>query len=152
MAASVGAPYLGEFPEALGATKDGISASIWQMQQFQDILVMPGSKTFALLQCEFGASTPKPTRFVTDLNCCEGNIYMGVPQFDSTWHYKGPLPPRCTHDGNHSQLIGTDDQGQWKTGQQHITRALYASSLHVPLRRLGYNHPPLRGGKLLRMS
>ena len=115
LAASVGASYLGEFPEDLGATKNGISASIWQMQQFQDILVMPGSKAFALLQCEFGASTPKPTRFVTDLNCCEGNIYMGVPQFDSTWHYKGPLPLRCTHDGNHSQLIGTDDQGQWKT-------------------------------------
>ena len=115
LASSVDAFYLGEFPEDLGATNNGIPASIWQMQQFQDVLVWPGSKTFALFQCEFGASTPKPTRLVTDLDGWEGNIYMGVPQFDSAWHYKGPLPPRCSHGGDHPQLIGTDEQGQWRT-------------------------------------
>ena len=39
LASSVDAFYLGEFPEDLGATNNGIPASIWQMQQFQDVLV-----------------------------------------------------------------------------------------------------------------
>ena len=115
LASEVDAHYLGEFPEDLGATQNGVPASIWQMQQFQDLLLLPGCSTFAVFQCEFGAETPKPTRFVSDLKFFEGNIYPGVPQFDSTWHYKGPLPSRCPHDGRHPQLIGTNEWGQWKT-------------------------------------
>ena len=45
LASDVGAFYLGEFPEDLGATKNGIPASIWQMQQVQDLLVLPGCST-----------------------------------------------------------------------------------------------------------
>ena len=115
LASEVGAHYLGEFPEDLGATRNGVPASFWQMEQFQDLLLLPGCSTFAIFQCEFGAETPKPTRFVSDLKFFEGNTYPGVPQFDSTWHYKGPLPPRCPHDGRHPQLIGTNEWGQWKT-------------------------------------
>ena len=115
LASDVGAHYLGEFPEDLGATKNGIPASIWQMQQFQDLLVLPGCRTFAIFQCEFGAETPKPTRFVSDLKFFEGNIFPGVPQFDKAWNYKGPLPPHCPHGGDHPQLIGVNELGQWKT-------------------------------------
>jgi len=115
LASDVGAFYLGEFPEDLGATKNGIPASIWQMQQFQDLLVLPGCRTFAIFQCEFGAETPKPTRFVSDLRFFEGNIFLGAPQFDKAWNYKGPLPSQCPHGGNHPQLIGTNEKGQWKT-------------------------------------
>ena len=115
LASEVGAYYLGEFPEDLGATKNGNPASIWQMQQFQDLLVLPGCRTFAIFQCEFGAETPKPTRFVSDLQFFEGNIFPGVPQFDKAWNYKGPLPPHCPHGGGHPQLIGVNESGQWKT-------------------------------------
>ncbi len=54
LALDIGATYLGELPEDLGATSTGVPASFWQMQQFQDILACRGSKTFAIFQCEYG--------------------------------------------------------------------------------------------------
>ena len=64
LAHEMGATFLGEFPEDLGATNTGVPASFWQMQQFQEMLAFRDSKTFAIFQCEFGAQTPKPTRLL----------------------------------------------------------------------------------------
>ena len=108
--------FLGEFPEDLGATSNGIPASMWQMQQFQDTLLFPACQTFALFQCEFGASSPKPTRFISDLQNFEGLVHQGVPRFDKDWKYLGPLPNACPHPKAHEPLIGMDDQGNWRTG------------------------------------
>ena len=75
-----------------------------------------GSHTFAIFQCEFGAQTPKPTRFVTDLSGFEGPTHSGSPQFNKNWKYQGPLPTHCPRPDSHEQLIGQDAQGNWKTG------------------------------------
>ena len=115
LAHEIGATYLGEFPEDLGLTSTGVPASFWQMQQFQEVLSFRDSKTFSVFQCEFGAATPKPTRFVTDLEGFDGPLHWGAPQFDKDWKYIGPLPPHCPHPGQHAQLIGQNAEGQWKT-------------------------------------
>ena len=116
LAHEIGSTYLGEFPEDLGATSTGVPASFWQMQQFQEVLAFKDSQTFAIFQCEYGAQTPKPTRFITDLIGFEGPLHLGSPQFSKGWKYLGPLPTQCPHPGSHDQLIGQDDQGNWKTG------------------------------------
>lgn len=115
LAEEVGSFYLSEFPEDLGATDTGVPASLWQMPQFANNLVKKGMQTFAIFQCEFGAATPKPTRFFTDLRFFEGNFYVGVPCFDKQWKYLGPLPKSCPHPGQHEPLIGVNADGKWKT-------------------------------------
>ena len=115
LAAEINSKFLSEFPEDLGFTPTGVPASLWQMQQFQDNLMRPHMKTFALFQCEYGAHTPKPTRFMSDLDHFHGNFYSGVPIFNNEWKYMGPLPPCCPHPGQHDQLIGMDADGKWKT-------------------------------------
>ena len=115
MAVEVGAFFLVEFPEDLGVTDTGVPASIWQMRRFSDHLARRGMRTFALFQCEFGASSQKPTRFLSDLEHFEGNIYFGIPTFDRSWRYQGPLPRTCPHAGQHEPLIGTNPDGSWKT-------------------------------------
>ena len=77
LAHEIGATFLGEFPEDLGATNTGV------------------------FQCEFGAQTPKPTRFITDLMGFEGPIHSGSPQCNKNWKYQGPLPAQCPHPGSH---------------------------------------------------
>ena len=116
IAREIGSHFLGEFPEDLGATSTGVPASIWQMDAFFSLLANPGVMTMALFQCEFGASTPKPTRLITDLQNFEGPYHEGIPTFTADWRYLGPLPKSCPHPGQHEQLIGLDDSGKWKTG------------------------------------
>ena len=84
LAHEIGATYLGEFPEDLGATSTGVPASFWQKQQFQEVLALRNSKAFAIFQCEFGAQTPKPTRFVTDLFGFEGPIHLAAHNLTKT--------------------------------------------------------------------
>ena len=116
LAEQINSYFLAEFPEDLGQTSNGTPASFWQMQQFQDTLALEGACTFAIFQCEFGALTPKPTRFVTSLKHFSGNTFAGPPHFDKNWRYLGPLPTSCPHPGAHEALIGTDESGVWKTG------------------------------------
>jgi hypothetical protein len=115
LAEELDARFLSEFPEDLGKTDTGVPASLWQMQEFMKNLAKKNMKTFALFQCEFGAKTPKPTRFLSDLDHFKGSIYEGVPEFDREWKYKGPLPGGCPHPGQHDTLTGTDHEGKWKT-------------------------------------
>ena len=116
LAYELDAAFLSEFPEDLGKMDTGVPASLWQMQKFSDCLARKNMKTFALFQCEFGAQTPKPTRFLSDLDHFIGNFYLGAPEFYDDWSYKGPLPRVCPHPGAHQPLIGTDHEGKWKTG------------------------------------
>ena len=115
LAEELDARFLSEFPEDLGKADTGVPASLWQTQEFSNQLARKNMKTFALFQCEFGAATPKPTRFLSDLDHFKGNIYEGVPDFNQDWSYKGPLPKACPHVGQHEPLIGTDRDGRWKT-------------------------------------
>ena len=91
IAREIGSHFLGEFPEDLGATSTGVPASIWQMDAFFSLLANPGVMTMALFQCEFGGSSPKPTRLITDLQNFEGPYHEGIPTFTADWRYLGPL-------------------------------------------------------------
>jgi len=136
LADEMGSTFLSEFPEDLGLTDTGVPASLWQMPEFTQALMRKGMHTFALFQCEFGAATPKPTRFLSDLQHFEGVFYPGIPQFDKDWKYKGPLPRGCPHAGQHDALIGLGEDGQWKTAPAahypdqlcaFLARAIYKS-------------------------
>ena len=155
IAREIGSHFLGEFPEDLGATSTGVPASIWQMDAFFSLLANPGVMTMALFQCEFGASTPKPTRLITDLQNFEGPYHEGIPTFTADWRYLGPLPKSCPHPGQHEQLIGLDDSGKWKTGPaahypgelclfiaKAIAKTFASWGRSLPLPHKTSSHPP----------
>ena len=86
-----------ENPEDLGSInygphKGGRPASMWQWEQFHDLISTGKVQTFAIHQSDFGVDYPKPTRFVwkgtADLpSCCK----KGPPTVDTEGNYLGPL-------------------------------------------------------------
>ena len=155
LAGELGAYFLSEFPEDLGLTDTGVPASLWQMPQFMDQLAKKDMQTFALFQCEFGAATPKPTRFLSDLKHFAGKFYVGAPSFDTEWRYKGPLPKTCPHPGQHEALIGVNEAGQWKTSPAahypgplcpFIAEAIYNTWADSSFATMGAFSPEASGG------
>ena len=119
LAHSAGNPYLWEHPEDLGkAADDLIPATIWQWPEILDLLSATSAQCFAFYQCQFEAPYPKPTRVLTTLPFFQHRQppYSGLPSFSKVGAYLGPLPPQCSHGGNHEPLIGKDENtGAWKT-------------------------------------
>ena len=59
-------PFLLEHPEDLGMTATGHTpASIWQLPEAVALYTHENVMTFAVYQCQFGAASPKPTRFLS---------------------------------------------------------------------------------------
>lgn len=110
---SFGGKFLWEHPEDLGSVNGEFPASIWQWSEVRDLLVRTNATTFAIQQCLFGASTPKPTRFLTTLPISDSRCHFGWPQFSGN-SYVGPLPKSCGHIHDR-KLIGQTD-GKWNTG------------------------------------
>ena len=106
-----------EQPEDLGKTRNeripgDCPASMWQMPQFEALLLQPDVRTVVFPQLSFGTPSVKPTRFLMRLHGeLHPAMYEGPPQFDSSWRYLGPLPPMTGEP-----LIGRDQQG-FKTAQ-----------------------------------
>ena len=100
-------PFLLEHPEDLGTTADGHTpASIWQLPEAVALFKHENVMTFAIYQCQYGASTPKPTRFLSSIAATGTMRFMGPPSFDSADKYLGPLPKYCGH--HHKQrLLGS---------------------------------------------
>ena len=100
-------PFLLEHPEDLGMTADGHTpASIWQLPEAVTLFEYENVMTFAIYQCQYGASTPKPTRFLSSITATGTMRFMGPPSFDSSDKYLGPLPKYCGH--HHKQrLLGS---------------------------------------------
>ena len=100
-------PFLLEHPEDLGTTADGHApASIWQLPEAVTLFKHENVMTFAIYQCQYGASTPKPTRFLSSIAATGTMRFMGPPSFDSSDKYLGPLPKYCGH--HHKQrLLGS---------------------------------------------
>ena len=104
---SAGAFFLCEHPENLGRTKSGhIAASIWQLQEVQSLANECGALTFSIFQCQFGAETSKPTRFLTTLTVTSEHLHQGWPTFRVQQQYSGPLPARCPHGFHAKKLLG----------------------------------------------
>ena len=59
---------LWEHPEDLGRTRNGVPASIWQLEQLRSAAKRRGMETIVFHQCTCGANYPKPTRLLSDAN------------------------------------------------------------------------------------
>ena len=105
--------WLWEHPEDLGRTKEGqFPASVWQLREMQQAIQGAKGVTWALYQCHYGASTPKPTRLATNLPgpLTEASEW---PVFDDDGWYAGPLSS-CGH--YHNQPLQGLEGDQWRTG------------------------------------
>lgn len=113
--AELGGYFLIEHPEDLGTVADQCPASIWQLEEMHKLQVSTGAITWAVYQCEFGANSPKPTRFLANFPQCKHLKKTIWPCFDKARNYKGPLPPQCPHAFHVKKLIGKDKTGKWAT-------------------------------------
>ena len=111
-ASQAGSPYLLEHPEDLGAADDGsIPASIFALQDMFSFAQDTRATTIAFHQCGFLAPSAKATRIVTTLPLLPApgvTFHRSWPSFNSSGHYKGPLPRRCGH--RHKPILGRDTQ------------------------------------------
>ena len=81
-----------EHPEDLGKCPwGGVPAAIWQFAECNSLLEYPGVLTLGLLQSSFGTDYLKPTR-LGRWPGMETLDFVGPPQFDEEWSYKGPIP------------------------------------------------------------
>ena len=101
-------PFLLEHPEDLGATASGHTpASIWQLPEARALYAHENVMTFAIYQCQYGAASPKPTRFITTIAAAACMPHMGPPRFDAADKYMGPLPRFCGHR-HKNKLLGCE--------------------------------------------
>ena len=110
IAADHGNQFLWEHPEHLGLAADGlVPAFIWELSKLLNVLAKFHAITFTLFQCQYGAPTSKPTRFLTSLSAFLSSPpqYSDLPRLDA--------PKTCPH-GSHEGLIGKDPStGGWRT-------------------------------------
>ena len=90
-------------------------ASIWQLTEMRQLQIDTVATTFAMFQCEFGATTSKPTRFLSNIPWFRRCRYSTWPKFTDKRQYRGPLPVRCVHKFDVKKLIGKDKSGKWIT-------------------------------------
>ena len=116
--------YLWEHPEDLGRVKDTDDApgSIWQWDELRTLQLESDATTWAIYQCHFGADTPKPTRFLGNID--KEMPHSGWPTFDAEGFYSGPLGAGCGHRFHVRKLIGKT-KGVWNTSPS----AAYPSKL-----------------------
>ena len=65
--ADTGGFFILEHPEDLGTVEGEQPGSIWQWTEVLELIAVYGATSFAVHQCRFGAPTPKPTRFMTNM-------------------------------------------------------------------------------------
>ena len=100
-----GGCFILEHPEDLGTVEGEQPGSIWQWADVLALITDCKATSFAVHQCKFGAPTPKPTRFMTNMAVDDKRCYKALPKFDKLGLYKGPLPKQCGHVHTH-KLIG----------------------------------------------
>eukprot|EP00435_Cladocopium_sp_Y103_P025990 s72_g6.t1 len=110
---SAGGHFILEHPEDLGAVQGERPGSIWQWEELLELIPRLGAVCFAIHQCSFGAITPKPTRFLTDMAVNDKRCFKSLPKFDKDGLYVGPLPRDCGHVHSH-KLIGKT-AARWNT-------------------------------------
>eukprot|EP00435_Cladocopium_sp_Y103_P054310 s357_g17.t1 len=113
ISAGAGGHFLLEHPEDLGAVQGEQPGSIWQWDELLELIPKLAATCFAIHQCAFGAITPKPTRFLTDMHVSDNRCFKALPKFDADGLYQGPLPRDCGHVHTH-KLIGKT-AAKWNT-------------------------------------
>ena len=110
---TAGALFLTEHPEHLGRTASGhVAASIWQLAEMTSLANECGAIAVAIYQCEWGAETLKPTRFLSTLapsSLLNTVGHQGWPRFREGSVYSGPLPDKCPHGFHSKKLLGQQD-------------------------------------------
>ena len=107
-----------ENPEDLGAIRSGERAgvrpaSMWQWQQFAELLKQQGLTTAAFYQEDFGTEYLKPTRLLLGrFATYPDHFCLGPPEFDDQGFYAGPLSQRASS----RQLVGFSGVGFATTG------------------------------------
>ena len=113
LAASHQGFFILEHPEDLGTVRGERPGSIWQWDELLDMVPRLGAVCFAVHQCQFGAPTPKPTRFLVNFKVDDLRCFIALPTFDPRGFYVGPLPKECGHHHAH-KLIGKT-AARWNT-------------------------------------
>ena len=112
--------FLLEHPEQLGLAHGTVPASIWNFEQFQELVATGSVAQAAIFQCIFGAPTSKPTRLASSayaaFEASPFSSFAGPHVLDEDGSYLGPLPRQCPHKTHDLKLIGKDQQGNWNTG------------------------------------
>jgi hypothetical protein len=107
IAFNAGACHILEHPEDLGATPSGeVPAAIWQHSELRDIPLWTGAVTWAMFQCMHGATSSKPSRWMSDLATAAHEPFQGWLCIGAGSCYLGPLPRSCPHGGHALKLIG----------------------------------------------
>lgn len=116
--------YLLIHPEQLGCVGGEQPASIWDWDEVQGLQQHTGAHTLAFLQCQFGAPTCRPTRFLTNAvlpTPFPYDLYQGWHVLSERGAYLGPLPTcACS---SRPPLIGKLPDNTWQTS---------TSSTHPP--------------------
>ncbi|CAE7237298.1 unnamed protein product, partial [Symbiodinium microadriaticum] len=132
---SVGKFFLWEHPEDLGTTSQGDHpASIWQLPEVRALGA--NAATWAIHQCNFGGSSSKPTRLLSNLPAALP-LHMGWPKFATSGAYSGPLP-RCHHKW-HEPLVGWQGDSYRTSGAEAYPPPLcqyFANLIISPLQML----------------
>ena len=116
----VGGIAVFENPEDLGAVKHGEHrgvrpASMWQWEQFEQLLRHQQVATVAFYQQDFGTEYLKPTRLMLgNLEARHDSFCQGPPHFNDQGFYEGPLQQRESA----TRLVGTSSTGFATTGTE----------------------------------
>ena len=116
----VGGIAVFENPEDLGAVKHGKHrgirpASMWQWEQFEQLLCHQQVATVAFYQQDFGTEYLKPTRLMLgNFEARHDSFCQGPPHFDDQGFYEGPLQQRESA----TRLVGTSGAGFATTGTE----------------------------------
>jgi hypothetical protein len=109
--------FLAEHPEDLGRVRNqpafAVPASIWKSQEFAS-LWQAGWFSCGFLQCAYGSSTPKPTRFLSSDHIFASFGPNTLPTFDTEDFYTGPVV-KCDRSHSDSLIRKAGDTGPFKT-------------------------------------
>jgi hypothetical protein len=140
-----------EHPEDLGVSKindmGSWPASVWQLPEVRQFHSHLGWHTVGLNQCLFGAHSPKPARFLSNMPGLTQLGNAGWPTFSDTGVYSGPIPP-CGH--NHEKLVGCfSPDGRFRTAASAAyPPALCTALANIFLQDLSCTRTPSEGGQL----
>ena len=87
-----------EHPEDLGRARNGVPASVWQLEEVRKVAKQRHMDTVVFHQCTYRADCPKPTRLLSDARGLIQKGYPGWPVVNKEGLYFGPFPRSCGHD------------------------------------------------------
>ena len=73
--ADTGGHFILEHPEDLGSVEGELPGSIWQWPEVLELIPCCNAISFAVHQCQFGAPTLKPTRFMTNMEVTDQALF-----------------------------------------------------------------------------